>query len=232
MTKGPAPATDLDALSYDARGLVTVIVQDRLTGEVRMLAHANRDALARTLETGRATFYSRSRDAIWVKGETSGNAIFVREVWVDCDADAVLYLADPEGPSCHTGTRSCFTRRLGPVEREGGAGPTLVVLEDVLLGRRAASAKASYTRALLEGGAATIGAKLREEGAELAQALEGEPDERVVAESADVLFHLEVALLHRGLSLRDVEGELARRFGVSGHDEKANRKAPPDAPPS
>ena len=99
---------DLAQLKKDAAGLVTVVAQDRLTGEVRMVAHANEEAVQQTLETGAAHFFSRSRGALWKKGETSGNVMRVHEVWADCDADALLYLVDPEGPSCHTGAPSCF----------------------------------------------------------------------------------------------------------------------------
>ena len=103
---------DFSALKWDAAGLVTVVVQDRMTGAVRMVAHANEEALTRTLETRDAHFFSRSRGALWKKGESSGNVLRVAEVWLDCDADAVLYLADPAGPSCHTGAESCFFTRV------------------------------------------------------------------------------------------------------------------------
>ncbi|GAB4203646.1 MAG: bifunctional phosphoribosyl-AMP cyclohydrolase/phosphoribosyl-ATP diphosphatase HisIE [Sandaracinaceae bacterium] len=214
---------DLGSLKYDAQGLVTVVVQDRLTGEVRMLAHASRAALEATLETGRGTFWSRSRGALWVKGETSGHALRVHEVWVDCDRDAVVYLVDAEGPSCHTGAVSCFFEPLTPSPSAIAAAPLLVRLERVLAARASATADKSYTKSLLVAGAPKIAAKIREEGDELARAVESETDLQVVKESADVLYHLMVGLLHRGLSLRDVEAELARRFGVSGHDEKAAR---------
>ena len=214
---------DLGTLKYDERGLVTVVVQDRMTGEIRMLAHATREALAQTLETKRATFWSRSRSALWVKGESSGHAIHVAEVWVDCDRDAVVYLADPHGPSCHTNAESCFFTRVDAGTREGGAAPMLLVLDRALAARASSIAGKSYTRSLLDGGATKIGAKIREEGDELARAIESEGDENVIKESADVLYHLTVGLLHRGLTLRDVEVELARRFGVSGHEEKASR---------
>src|SRR4029077_1526607 len=101
---------DLSELKYDDQGLVTGEVQDRLTGEVRMLAHANERALRATLESGEGHFYSRSRQALWRKGETSGHVLHVAEIWTDCDADAVIYLVDPEGPSCHTGRATCFFR--------------------------------------------------------------------------------------------------------------------------
>jgi phosphoribosyl-ATP pyrophosphohydrolase/phosphoribosyl-AMP cyclohydrolase len=219
-------------LKYDERGLLTVVAQDRLTGELRMLAHANRQALEATLESGEAWFYSRSRSAMWKKGETSGHVLHVAELWTDCDGDAVLYLVEPVGPSCHTGRTTCFFRKLGPggsiadVATAHGS-PLLPQLWAALTARASADAGKSYTKKLLEGGAPLIGGKLREEAGELAQAIAAESDERVVSEAADVLYHLLVGLLARGVALRDVEAELARRFGVSGLDEKAAR--PPKA---
>ena len=214
---------DFSALKWDAAGLVTVVVQDRMTGAVRMVAHANEVALGRTLETKEAHFYSRSRNALWRKGESSGNVIRVAEVWLDCDADAVLYLADPAGPSCHTGAESCFFTRVDGDGARSTASPLFARLWTELEGRRGAIGTQSYTRSLLDAGRAKIAAKVREEGDELARALEGESDERVVSECADVVYHALVGLLARGVTLRDVEVELARRSGVSGLDEKASR---------
>lgn len=217
---------DAKALAYDAKGLVTVVVQDRLTGEVRMIAHANEAAIDATLASGEGHFWSRSRGAPWKKGETSGNVLRVREVWADCDRDAALYLVDPEGPSCHTGAQSCFFERL-TAAAEGGARavPTLPRLEEALASRAGASAEKSYTRSLLEKGAPKIGEKIREEADELARAIESESDERVVSETADLLYHAMVGLLARRVPIRAVLAELARRFGTSGHDEKASRSA-------
>jgi phosphoribosyl-ATP pyrophosphohydrolase/phosphoribosyl-AMP cyclohydrolase len=218
----------LEALKFGPDGLLTVVVQDRLTGELRMLAHANEAALQQTLDTGEAHFYSRSRAAMWRKGETSGHVLHVREIWADCDADAVVYLVDPEGPSCHTGRTACFFRVL---ERDGSlrddprlhAQSALPRLWSELLARAGASAERSYTRKLLDGGPDAIGAKLREEADELARAVRDESEARVVSEAADVLYHVLVGLLSRGTSLRDVEAELARRFGTSGIAEKQQR---------
>jgi phosphoribosyl-ATP pyrophosphohydrolase/phosphoribosyl-AMP cyclohydrolase len=215
-------------LKYGADGLITVVVQDRLSGEIRMLAHANDQAVRATLETREAHFYSRSRQALWRKGESSGHVLHVTEVWADCDADALLYLVDPEGPSCHTGRESCFFQTLSldghlQEQREAHGRALLPRLFMELQNRQRASADQSYTRRLLDAGFAKIGAKIREEAEELAQAIDHESNERVVAEAADELYHLLVGLLSRGLSLRDVEAELARRFGVSGLLEKASR---------
>lgn len=215
---------ELETLKWDAAGLLTVVVQDRMTGEVRMLAHADRDAVRATLETGEAHFYSRSRRALWRKGERSGNTIAVAEVWADCDRDALVYLADPRGPSCHTGAVSCFFSRLdGDAAGATGGQPLLPRLEAALQARSRGEGERSYTRSLLDAGAPKIGAKLREEAGELDEALQNESDARVVSEAADVVYHLLVGLLHRDLGFREVEAELARRFGVSGIDEKAAR---------
>jgi phosphoribosyl-ATP pyrophosphohydrolase/phosphoribosyl-AMP cyclohydrolase len=220
----------LSQLKYDADGLVTVIVQDRLTGEIRMLAHANEQALHATLDSGEGHFYSRSRQALWRKGESSGHVLHVIEVWVDCDADAVLYLVDPEGPSCHTGRSSCFFQRLDAsgeltVDPDGQGRALLPRLFAELQQRKHVPASQSYTRKLLDQGIDAIGAKIREEADELAQALASESDARVIAEAADELYHMLVGLLARGVALRDVEAELARRFGESGLAEKAARKS-------
>ncbi len=213
-------------LAFDGAGLVTVVVQSRFGGEVRMVAHANREAVELTLSTGLAHFFSRSRQSLWKKGESSGNTLAVAEVWVDCDRDALIYLADARGPSCHTGERTCFFERLAGAT-EGHAGPTLFRLGRTLEARRdAGSEEKSYTRKLLNAGPPKIADKVREEASELAVALTEESDERVVSEAADVLYHVMVGLLARGLTLEDVERELARRFGTSGIDEKASRHDP------
>jgi phosphoribosyl-ATP pyrophosphohydrolase/phosphoribosyl-AMP cyclohydrolase len=165
---------------------------------------------------------------MWKKGEQSGHFLHVREVWADCDADCLVYLVDPEGPSCHTGSETCFYSRvqsdgsLVPAQGEL-ASPTFPRLWRELEARCDASADKSYTRSLLDKGAAKIAAKIREEGDELARAVEGETEDRVISESADVIYHMLVGLLFRKRSLKDVQSELARRFGISGHDEKASR---------
>jgi phosphoribosyl-AMP cyclohydrolase / phosphoribosyl-ATP pyrophosphohydrolase len=213
-------------LKFDAQGLIPAIVQDRLTGEVRMLAWMNREALDQTLRTRKATFYSRSRAALWVKGETSGHFLEVTAVAADCDGDTLLVSVDPAGPSCHTGQDNCFFGELdssGAPNESTPTRPFLLKLEQVLIERAKATSEKSYTRSLLDGGAPKIGAKLREEADELARAIADETDERVSSEAADLLFHLMVALRSRGVPLRQVEEVLAGRFGTSGHLEKARR---------
>ena len=213
---------DLDDLKWSERGLVPVVAQDHLSGEVRMVAFANREALDATLSSGAAHFFSRSRNQLWRKGESSGNVLHVREVWVDCDADCLLYLVDPAGPTCHTGRPGCFFRSLVP-DREGRSLPSLARLWATLEERATASSEQSYTAGLLARGPAAVAAKVDEEAAEFGVALREEGDDRVVSEAADVVYHLLVGLLSRGVSLRDVEAELSRRFGTSGLAEKASR---------
>lgn len=232
---------DADALwallRPDARGLVTVVVQHADTGQILMVGHANAQALRATLDTERVTFWSRSRDELWEKGATSGNTLHLVDLRVDCDGDALLVRARPAGPTCHTGTTSCFFRRVegrdpaampaddGP---PAGPDPTFERVFDVILERQAGQGMTnaeggSYVRRLLDRGAPKINAKITEEAAELCEAVSEQSDERVASEAADLLFHAMVGLAHRGVHLRDVARVLAGRFGVSGLDEKASR---------
>lgn len=214
-------------LKFDDQGLIPAIAQDHLSGQVRMLAYMNEAALAHTLETGKATFFSRSRGKLWTKGETTGHVLHVRQVVADCDADTLLLMVEPVGPSCHTGRPACFFRRveaagtLTDVSRE--ATPFLNELGEVLEARKQSTGEKSYTKALLEAGPDKIGAKIREEAGELAEALKNETDERVLSEAADVLYHVMVGLTQRGLTLRQVIEVLAKRTHQSGHQEKASR---------
>jgi phosphoribosyl-AMP cyclohydrolase / phosphoribosyl-ATP pyrophosphohydrolase len=226
----------LDALRWDESGLVPAVVQDARTGGVRMLAWMNAEALRQTLATGLVCFYSRSRHALWTKGESSGNTLAVREVRADCDSDAIVIVAEPAGPTCHTGASSCFYRVLdrdrdGAIEREddGPGDPPATVLarlEHLLEARRdQARPEQSYTASLLEGGFPKILAKLAEEHGELAEVLPAGAAADVVHEAADLLFHVMVGLAARHIPLDDVWRELERRFGTSGHVEKAGRDA-------
>ncbi len=214
-------------LAFGESGLLPAVVQDRLTGQVRMVGYMSRESLAATLRTGRATFFSRSRNELWEKGQSSGNTLRVVSLHADCDADTILVLAEPTGPTCHTGTPSCFFRRIGEdgalADEARCAATFLEELEAEIEARKQSVGSKSYTRHLLDGGAERIGAKLREEADELARAIAGESDERVASEAADVLYHAMVGLASRGVALRDVIAKLAARAGTSGHEEKARR---------
>jgi phosphoribosyl-ATP pyrophosphohydrolase/phosphoribosyl-AMP cyclohydrolase len=216
-------------LKFNEQGLIPAIAQDRFDGQIRMVAWMNREAIEQTLQTGKATFFSRSRGMLWIKGETSGNLLRVHSVTADCDADALLLLVEPAGPSCHTGRPSCFFKRVGPdgtlVDQPFEEAPFLGELERTIRERQASTAEKSYTRSLLDGGVAKIGGKISEEAAELVAALADESDDRVLSEAADLLFHVLVGLRARGLDLRAVAAKLASRTKQSGHAEKASRSA-------
>jgi phosphoribosyl-ATP pyrophosphohydrolase/phosphoribosyl-AMP cyclohydrolase len=210
---------------FDERGLVPCIVQDSERGTVLMLAWMNAEALRLTRETGVVHFWSRSRQALWKKGETSGNTLALVELRIDCDLDAILVRAKPAGPTCHTGATSCFFHRDDNPDDDGV--PAVGVLEQLdrtLQARRdSATGEKSYTRSLLDKGMPKILGKIAEEHRELAVELDGGPDDKVVYEAADLIFHVMVGLTARGIPIDRVLGELARRFGTSGHAEKASR---------
>jgi phosphoribosyl-ATP pyrophosphohydrolase/phosphoribosyl-AMP cyclohydrolase len=238
--------TLLGAIKLDARGLVPVIAQEADTGMVRMFAWANREALQATATTGMAHFWSRSRGALWKKGESSGHTLAVREIRVDCDGDVVLYRVAPEGPSCHTGATSCFFRYVGGADvryvggadfRAAGAGgllstddgppdpPALIVarVAAIIARRKRERPEKSYVVSLLDAGFEKVSGKILEEARELCEALpEGDPA-HTAHEAADLLFHMLVGLEAAGVPVDAVFGELHRRFGTSGIDEKASR---------
>ena len=211
--------------SYDDKGLVPCIVQDAERGTVLMLAWMNAEALRLTRETGVVHFWSRSRQALWKKGETSGNTLALVELRVDCDHDAVLVRARPAGPTCHTGATSCFFHKDDGTDDDGVPAVTILEqLDRVLQARRdAASGEKSYTKSLLDAGMPKILAKIAEEHGELAAELPAGDDGKVIHETADLLFHVMVGLTSRGIAIERVLAELGRRFGTSGHAEKAAR---------
>ena len=193
-------------IRFDEDGLVPCVMQDWRTGEVLTLAYMNEEALRRTRETGEMHFYSRSRDELWHKGQTSGNVQRLKALRYDCDEDALVALVEPTGPACHTGNRTCFYRGdMEPVPYEA-----LPALERTIEERRTERPDGSYTTELLDD-PPRIGEKVREEAAEVAQAAKDESDERVAAEAADVLYHLAVLLASRGLSLEQAFEELNGR---------------------
>jgi phosphoribosyl-ATP pyrophosphohydrolase/phosphoribosyl-AMP cyclohydrolase len=217
-----------DELRWDAAGLLPAVVQETATGELLMVAWMDREALAATLRTGASHFWSRRRRALWRKGESSGHVQHVDGVYADCDRDALLVQVHQEGVACHTGARSCFFTRLNP-ERPEAEGPArswpgpgvLEVVERVLQSRKAEPVTDSYTLSLLAGGEPRICRKIGEEAVEVLTAvLGGEGDERVVAEVVDLWFHTMVLLVARGIPLRQVFAELARRH--------TDRAAPPE----
>jgi phosphoribosyl-AMP cyclohydrolase / phosphoribosyl-ATP pyrophosphohydrolase len=205
-------ASEIEAAGIDFGddGLVPCVVQDWSTGEVLTVAYMNREALDRTLESGETHFWSRSRDELWHKGETSGNVQRVRSLRYDCDADAILALVEPAGPACHTGERTCFHRSIG--EPRVAVHEALPALGRTLAARRRELPEGSYTAELLRAGPAAIGAKVNEESEEVVRAALDESDQRLREEAADVLYHLGVLLESRGLSFDGALEELTARM--------------------
>ena len=198
---------DDSEIAYDDRGLVPCVVQDWRTGEVLTVAYMNAESLALTRQTGEMHFFSRSRQELWHKGETSGNTQTLKSLRFDCDGDALLALVEPAGPACHTGERTCFHRgELSP----GAPHETLPALERTIAQRARARPNGSYTATLLAD-PELVRAKVREEAEEIARASREESDDRVAEEAADVLYHLAVLLRERGLSLADAERVLDGR---------------------
>jgi phosphoribosyl-AMP cyclohydrolase / phosphoribosyl-ATP pyrophosphohydrolase len=197
-------------IRYDEKGLVPVVAQYASTGEVLMLAYASREAVEKTIDTGEAHYYSRSREEIWRKGETSGNTQKVTDVRLDCDGDALLYKVEPAGPACHTGERSCFFTSLAGSNGEApDLGKTLTRLVGTIAGRRREMPEGSYTAKLLDRGTGYTAQKVGEEAVEVVvAALEGA---RLAEESADLLYHLLVLLEGRGVSVEEVARVLDER---------------------
>jgi phosphoribosyl-ATP pyrophosphohydrolase/phosphoribosyl-AMP cyclohydrolase len=201
-----------DDVKWDAQGLAPAIVQDARSGEVLMLAWMNRESLQRTLDSGLATFFSRSRRELWVKGATSGNTQTVRGVQLDCDQDAILVRVEPQGPACHTGARSCFVSGEPLRASAPAAGETLAALGRVLRARKEAPPPGSYT-AKLFADETLRHKKVGEEAAELVIAsLRGDRGE-IAHEAADLLYHALVLLEAHGIALEDVAEVLRSREG-------------------
>jgi len=194
-------------------GLIPAIVQHARSGEVLMLGYMNQEALQLTLDTKLVTFWSRSRQSIWRKGETSGHVLRLVEVRQDCDGDALLVLAEPAGPTCHTGAPSCFHRTLEgePVAERMPQSVILTQLSDLIAQRAAERPEGSYTVKLLDGGVDRIGKKIGEEAAEVIIAAKNADPAELSWELADLLYHSIVLLAHQNMSLEAIWGELRRR---------------------
>ena len=184
-------------------GLIPVIIQDHITLKVLMLGFMNEEALRKTEKENKVTFYSRSKQRLWTKGETSGNFLFVKEIRIDCDNDTLLIKAEPTGPVCHTGADSCFN--------ESNSAFTLEMLERVIANRKDNPAESSYTSSLFTNGINKIAQKVGEEAVELIIESKDDDKDKFLGEAADLLFHYLVLLQAKGYSLKDVTDVLGHR---------------------
>ncbi|XP_038711234.1 histidine biosynthesis bifunctional protein hisIE, chloroplastic isoform X2 [Tripterygium wilfordii] len=231
--------TLLDSVKWDEKGLAVAIAQNVDTGDILMQGFINRDALATTISSRKATFYSRSRSTLWTKGETSSNFINILDIFIDCDRDSIIYLGKPDGPTCHTGAETCYytsvfdqlnDQQLQQVEENKLARTTLYSLESTIAQRKAEVAaprdgKSSWTKRLLVEHN-LLCSKIREEADELCRTLEeNEDNSRTASEMGDVLYHAMVLLAVKDVKIEDVLEVLRRRFSRSGIEEKRSRKA-------
>ncbi len=200
-------------IKFNSHGLVPVVTQSYYTGKVLMQAYANEEAIRKTLETGFATYYSRSRKQLWVKGETSGNKQKIVKVKVDCDGDSVLYLVKDYGVACHTGEESCFYRNI-QFKKEEKPDPYEIIhaLYEKVLDRKQSKPEGSYVAKLFEKGSDKIIQKVGEEAIETVIALKNKDKNEIVYETADLIFHLIVALVDAGVKIEDIQEELLRRY--------------------
>ena len=208
---------NLDDVRFDEHGLVPAIIQNAATREVLTLAYMNRESLAKTIETQQTWFWSRSREELWHKGETSGNTQQVVSLTLDCDADAIVVLVDPAGPACHTGATSCFDTGSNPT----GIGSVLDQLHQLIQTRERERPAKSYTTYLFDEGLDKILKKVGEESAETIIAAKNDDGGRVASEVSDLLYHLLVLLVARGVGLEEIARELGQRRKAGVTSERA-----------
>lgn len=228
--------TLLNSVKWDEKGLAVAIAQNVDTGAILMQGFTSREALAATISSRKATFYSRSRSMLWTKGETSMNFINIHDIFLDCDRDSIIYLGKPDGPTCHTGSETCYYSsvfdflRLPKVEENKLAVTSLYSLESTILQREAELAspqigKPSWTKRLMLD-PVLLCSKIREEAAELCQTLEeNENKSRTASEMADLLYHAMVLLRLKDVNMEDVLQIIRHRFSQSGIEEKQSRKS-------
>ena len=209
-------------LKFDELGLVPAVVQDWITGTVLMLGFMNQEALDNTQKTGLVHFWSRKRKQLWKKGEVSGNHLQVKQLFLDCDGDTILIKAESLGPTCHTGSRSCFFSRIvdGEIvikpETKEAHGTILDRLYEMVLNRKQESTPDSYVTSLLQGGDDRVLKKVTEEAGEVLLAVKNHKNEEIIYEVADLFFHIIVSLGHCGIPVAEIYKELGRRYGRSG----------------
>jgi len=212
---------DIQEVKFDRDGLVPVVVQDATSGEVLMVAYMNGESLSKTIETGQTYFWSRSRQELWHKGETSGNTQVVRSIAVDCDSDALLVRVEQTGAACHTGNRSCFFRDIGGTSDKLPVGFVQVIgdLTRVIHDRKQKLPESSYTTSLFKSGLDRILKKVGEEAGEVIIASKNHNRGEIAWEVSDLLYHLLVLLEHEGVGLEEIAQELQKR---SEKREKGN----------
>jgi phosphoribosyl-ATP pyrophosphohydrolase/phosphoribosyl-AMP cyclohydrolase len=200
----------INDIKFDSNGLITAVIQDFSTREVLMVAYMNQESLKQTIETGQTWFFSRSRNELWHKGETSGNFQTVKAIRYDCDGDALLIEVDPHGPACHTGERSCFYRNI--VQGESAQISSIISrLYETIKERKANPKEGSYTNYLFDKGIDKILKKVGEETSEVIIAAKNNSKEELIYETADLVYHMTVLLVNQGIDPKEISDELKKR---------------------
>lgn len=199
-------------IKYDDKGLIPAVVQDYLSGKVLMMAYMNKESLELTLSTGYACYYSRSRQSLWKKGETSGNIQLVKEISADCDGDCLLLKVEQTGPACHTKAESCFFNHIKTFEESRSIGETLDSLYKVIEGRKKDKKDGSYTNYLFDKGIDKILKKVGEEATEVIIGAKNNSKEELVYELCDLIYHLNVLIVNQDINYEDIIKELGNRF--------------------
>lgn len=203
-----------DDLKFDDKGLIPAVLQDYKNGKILMLAYMNKEAYKKSIKTGKATFWSRSRQKLWVKGETSGNYQYIKDIKIDCDKDTLLLLVESSGPACHTGNSSCFYRKIDEEFSEPEVTKDKSFynqLYNLIVDRKDNPRENSYTSSLLQKGIDRIGKKIVEEAGEVLIAGKNEDKEEIISETADLIYHLFILLVLHDISISDIENELKDR---------------------
>lgn len=218
----------LNEIKFDEKGLAPAIAQDYMTGEVLMMAYMNREALEKTIVSGKAHYFSRSRERLWLKGETSGHFQHIKGIHYDCDLDTLLLKVEQIGSACHTGERSCFYREIETTFKDTSSKntSTSAILDSVykvIIDRKSNPQERSYVSSLFTKGTDAVLKKVGEEASELVISGKGGKKEEVIYETADLWFHSLALLGYLGIRPEEVYGELKRRFGTSGVEEKERR---------
>ena len=214
--------SDSRSMTFDGQGLIPAVIQDWFDGTVLMVGYMNQEALTKTLATKSVHFWSRSRQKLWEKGETSGHFLRVKDLFVDCDRDTILVKAEPVGPTCHTGERACFFSRMSadgraePGKTQEAGGGILERLYQTILARKAAPQPDSYVSKLLQGNVDRILKKVAEEAGEVIIAAKNQKRDEIIYETADLFFHTLLVLGYHDVTLNEVYRELGARFGKSG----------------
>lgn len=214
-------------LKFNEKGLLPAVLQDYKTGQVLMLAYMNEEAFEKTIVSGKATFWSRSRQKIWIKGETSGNYQYVKDMKIDCDSDTLLLLVESAGPACHTGNKSCFYRKIDTkffsenikndfnknrqISKSVSNLSFIYKLYEIIVDRKENYKSDSYTSEMLKKGIDRIGKKIGEEASEVIIAGKNEDKEEIIYETADLIYHLFIMLVLYDITIFDIDEELKKR---------------------